>query len=141
MTGRTEELTRKELIDPALERAGWDVADDSQVGIEIPADGFDVAAWQQLHKELKESGESYDAELPAGICDYVLYQENGQIIAVVEAKRTSVNPALAAAQTEFYVREIEKHQGFGLKRIRFLLPPSIGEGLRNIMLMLNDSGH
>ncbi len=41
----TEAHTRKDLIDPALKRAGWDVADPNQVGIEIPVDGFD-AGWR-----------------------------------------------------------------------------------------------
>ena len=48
MTGPTEAATRRELIDPALGKAGWDVNDPDQVGIEIPVDGFDAAAWQRL---------------------------------------------------------------------------------------------
>lgn len=55
MTGISEALTRRELIDPALKQAGWDVDNPDQVGIEIPADGFDPAAWKQLHKRLKET--------------------------------------------------------------------------------------
>ena len=31
-------------IDPALEKAGWDVHDPAQVGTEIPVDGFDPQA-------------------------------------------------------------------------------------------------
>ena len=112
MTGKTEALTRKELIDPALLRAGWDVDNPEQVGIEIPVDGQEPAAWQRLQNKLKEAGQSYTANLPAGISDYTLMQDNGQIIALVEAKRTSINPALAQAQIEFYVEEIEKQQGF-----------------------------
>jgi len=50
--------------------------------------------------------------LPKGVSDYVLYRENGEIIAVVEAKRSSFDPRLVQAQTEFYVREIEKRQGW-----------------------------
>ncbi|MBU1662041.1 MAG: DEAD/DEAH box helicase family protein [Chloroflexi bacterium] len=110
-----EAQTRKELIDPQLELAGWDVGDALQVGIEIPVDGFDANAWQKLQGELKkirEQGGTYTAGLPTGISDYVLYQPNGEIIAVVEAKKTSIDPRLAQAQTEFYVREIEKRQSF-----------------------------
>ena len=69
-------------------------------------------AWQRLERKLRESGGQYTADLPSGISDYVLKQPNGEIVAVVEAKRTSVDPALAQAQTEFYVEEIEKMQGF-----------------------------
>ena len=37
----SEERTRKELIDPQLERAGWLLRDHSKVKIEIPVDGYD----------------------------------------------------------------------------------------------------
>ena len=110
-----EAKTRKELIDPALEKAGWDVNDPKKVGIEIPVDGFDPQAWDQLEKKLrqiKEENKIVDFDLPAGISDYVLYRDNGEILAVVEAKKTSVDPRLAQAQTEFYVTEIEKRQSF-----------------------------
>ena len=110
-----EAQTRKELIDPQLSKAGWDVSNASQVGIEIPVDGFDADTWQELQGKLKgirEQGGTYPAEMPAGISDYVLYQPNGEIIAVVEAKKTSIDPRLAQAQTEFYVKEIEKRQSF-----------------------------
>ena len=91
----SEARTRKELIDPQLEKAGWDVHDDAQVGIEIPVDGFDPVAWQQLEKQLRQIREQVqikDTNLPAGISDYVLYRENREILAVVEAKRTSIDP-------------------------------------------------
>ena len=39
---KTNELrTRSSLIDPALKRAGWNVNDRTQVGLEIPVDGYD----------------------------------------------------------------------------------------------------
>jgi type I restriction enzyme R subunit len=111
----TEAKTRQDLIDPALKKAGWDVDNPDQVGLEIPVDGFDPAAWKTLDaklRRLKEAGVPYDVELPKGICDYALYRPNGEIIAVVEAKRTSVDPRLAVPQVEFYVTELEKQQSF-----------------------------
>jgi type I restriction enzyme, R subunit len=109
----SEARTRKELIDPALKRAGWDVADPNRVGLEIPLDGFDPAAWQVLQKNLQQiraSGAPYELATPKGVSDYALYRPNGEIIAVVEAKRTSTDPRLAQAQAEFYVSEIAKRQ-------------------------------
>src|SRR5579862_2398216 len=103
------------LIDPALEKAGWDVNNPGLVGLEIPVDGFDPQAWSALKAKLKvvqESGGTYDVGLPSGISDYVLYRANGEILAIVEAKRTSVDPRLAQAQAEFYVSELEKRQSF-----------------------------
>ncbi|HMN61608.1 MAG TPA: type I restriction endonuclease, partial [Anaerolinea sp.] len=88
-----EAKTRKELIDPALELAGWHLADKSRVGIEIPVDGYDKEPWN-------------------GVTDYVLRRSNGEIIAVVEAKRTTHDPRLAQQQAEHYLNEIAKHQSF-----------------------------
>ncbi|GCE16752.1 type I restriction endonuclease subunit R [Dictyobacter kobayashii] len=87
----------------------------NQVGLEIPVDGFDPQAWAALKVKLdrvKESGGTYHANLPTGISDYVLYRSNGEILAIVEAKRTSVDPRLAQTQAEFYVTELEKRQSF-----------------------------
>jgi len=60
----SEERTRKEMIDPQLEKAGWYLRDHSKVKTEIPVDG-------------------YDAEPFNGITDYCLYRENGEVLAVV----------------------------------------------------------
>ncbi len=115
MSSPSKARTRKELIDPALERAGWDVNNPNQVGLEIPVDEFDPQAWRALEarlRRLRETGVVYDVELPKGVSDYVLYRPDGDIIAVVEAKRASIDPRLAQAQTEFYVQEIAKRQDF-----------------------------
>ncbi len=64
MTGFNEKITRKEMIDPQLEHAGWYLRDHSKVKIEIPLDGYEAAPWN-------------------GITDYCLYRENGEVLAVV----------------------------------------------------------
>ena len=56
----SEERTRKDIIDPQLERAGWYLHDHSRVKIEIPVDGYDAEPWN-------------------GISDYTLYRENGEV--------------------------------------------------------------
>jgi type I restriction enzyme R subunit len=89
----SEAKTREELIDPALEHAGWHIRDHSRVGIEIPVDGYDQEPWN-------------------GISDYILKRENGEVLAVVEAKRTSKDPRNAQQQAEHYVTEIAQHQTF-----------------------------
>lgn len=88
-----EARTRKQLIDPALKKAGWDVNDRTHVGIEIPADG-------------------YNAEPVNGITDYILLRENGEVLAVVEAKKTTHDPRLARQQTEHYLKQIAQRQSF-----------------------------
>ena len=89
----SEEKTRKQMIDPQLEKAGWYLRDHSKVRIEIPVDGYDAEPWN-------------------GVSDYTLYRENGEVLAVVEAKKTAVDVRLAEAQLTHYVTEIEKHQSF-----------------------------
>ena len=70
----TEAETRKELIDPKLENAGWFLRDHTKVRIEIPVDGYDAAPWN-------------------GVTDYAV-NDNGEVLAVVEAKKTAVNVRL-----------------------------------------------
>ena len=89
----SEERTRKEMIDPQLEKAGWYMRDHSKVKTEIPVDGYDAEPWN-------------------GVTDYCLSRENGEVLAVVEAKKTMVDVRLAEAQLDYCVREIQKHQSF-----------------------------
>jgi type I site-specific restriction endonuclease len=69
------------MIDPALEAAGWNLKNHTQVGLEIPVDGYDKEPWN-------------------GVSDYCLYRPNGEVIAIVEAKRTTHDPRLAQEQAE-----------------------------------------
>ena len=88
-----EARTRKERIDPALVKAGWSLTDATQVGFEIPVDGYDAEPWN-------------------GVTDYCLYQPNGEVIAVVEAKKQIRDPNVAREQARHYITEISKHQSF-----------------------------
>ena len=64
----SQDLTRKEMIDPQLEKAGWYLRDHAKehakVKTEIPVDGYDAEPWN-------------------GVSDYCLYRENGEVLAVV----------------------------------------------------------
>ena len=90
---RNEAITRKDLIDPQLAKAGWNPYDQTAVGLEIPVDGYDAEPWN-------------------GVTDYCLYRSNGEVLAVVEAKRQSRSPQRARAQALHYVTEIGKRQSF-----------------------------
>ncbi len=89
----SEQKTRYTLIDPQLKRAGWNLSDRTQVGFEIPVSG-------------------YDADFAEGVTDYVLFRSNGEVLAVVEAKRTSRDPRVGREQLLEYITAIEKRQGF-----------------------------
>lgn len=89
----SENHTRKRHIDGQISKAGWNIDDTSQVRFEVPASGVD--------------DDWFD-----GITDYSLYQANGEIIAVVEAKRQSRSPQTAREQAKLYAVAIEKNQSF-----------------------------
>ena len=40
-----ESQTRSQFIDPLLREADWRLNDRSQVGFEIPVDGYDAEPW------------------------------------------------------------------------------------------------
>lgn len=89
----SENQTRKRLIDGQIAKAGWDLHDVKQVRSEVPASGVD--------------DDWFD-----GITDYSLYLPNGEIIAVVEAKRQSRSPQVAREQAKLYAKRIEQNQSF-----------------------------
>ena len=88
-----EQQTRYTLIDPVLAKAGWNLADRTSVGFEIPVEG-------------------YDASPQNGITDYCLYRANGEVLAVIEAKKTRRDARVGKEQVLRYVTEIEKKQTF-----------------------------
>ncbi|MDD7984696.1 DEAD/DEAH box helicase family protein [Lentisphaera marina] len=90
--GFSEAETRKYIIDQELMAAGWDVNDPDQVGIEVPV----------LHQPT-ETGDGY--------VDYVLWNDDGTPLAVVEAKRTSVNAKKGKTQAYHYAEGLEKMTG------------------------------
>ena len=88
-----EANTRREFIDRDLSLAGWDIRNPTKVGLEIPVDGAGAEPWN-------------------GITDYCLYHTTGEVIAVVEAKRTSRHARVAEEQVRHYVTQIEARQSF-----------------------------
>src|SRR5690348_7486945 len=88
-----ESTTRSTLIDPALRAAGWRLNDRTQVQFEIPVDGYDAEPWN-------------------GVTDYCLYDPSGNVLGVVEAKRSSRHPREADEQLRHYVTEIARRQAF-----------------------------
>ncbi len=105
MLPRNEARTRKELIDQTLSASGWNLLDPSQVGFEIPVDGAGAEPWN-------------------GITDYSLYRPNGEIIAVVEAKRMSRDPRVAKEQVRHYIKEIANWQEPDVPRLFGLTTPN-----------------
>jgi type I restriction enzyme R subunit len=97
---KNENLTRKEIIDNRLKKAGWNVADRSQV-----IEEFDIIVDSNLVLEAPTpyAGHQYS--------DYVLLGKDGKPLAVVEAKKTSVDSAIGREQAKQYCNNILATQG------------------------------
>lgn len=90
-----EEETRKYLIDQMLANQGWDVGKgNSNTG--------DVT---------KEAPVPLEGNPSDGKADYVLNDDNGKPLAVIEAKRTSADPQIGRKQAEQYADGLEKKTG------------------------------
>ena len=83
----SEYETRKKYIDLELKLAGWD---------------FET----NIQEELKIEGMPNNKK--TGYADYVLFGRNGLPLAVVEAKRTSVDPKVGQNQAKLYADCLEK---------------------------------
>jgi type I restriction enzyme R subunit len=97
---RNEKHTRKEIIDERLKLAGWLVGDPSQV-----VEEFDIVVDKNLVMEAPTpyAGHQYS--------DYVLLGKDGKPLAVLEAKKTSVDAAIGREQAKQYCQNIQNTQG------------------------------
>jgi len=86
----TEATTRKLFIDILLREAGWNPEDPNV-------------------REFKVTGMPNTAE--TGFVDYVLWGNNGLPLAVIEAKKTTVDPKEGSRQAELYADCLEKMYG------------------------------
>ncbi|MGU8478562.1 DEAD/DEAH box helicase family protein [Clostridium perfringens] len=86
----SEAETRKRYIDVELKLSGWTFGKDVLIEVEIPG-------------MPNNSG--------VGLADYVLYGDNGKPLAVVEAKRTSVDEKKGEQQAKLYADCLEKQYG------------------------------
>lgn len=91
-----EAQTRKYLIDIELRNVGWDVGENAQ---STDAVGQEVAVKHQP----TESGNGY--------IDYVLWDDDGLPLAVVEAKHTTKDARLGKKQAKDYADGLEKEHG------------------------------
>jgi type I restriction enzyme R subunit len=95
-----EKLTRKEIIDNRLQQAGWNVADPSQV-----VEEFNIVVDSNVVEEpaTPYAGRQYS--------DYVLLGKDGKPLAVVEAKKASVDANIGKEQAKQYCYFIQAERG------------------------------
>ncbi len=86
----TEADTRKKYIDVDLMEAGWQIGRDCLEEVEV---------------------KGMPSVSGTGFADYVLYGENGLPLAVIEAKKTSVDPIAGSQQARLYADCLEKQYG------------------------------
>lgn len=88
----SEEDTRKRLIDTQLAQAGWDLDNKDEVRIEV-----------DVKHQPTPSG--------MGRADYVLWDDNGLPLAVIEAKKTAEDADKGKTQARCYADGLEKMTG------------------------------
>ncbi|QGQ21947.1 DUF4145 domain-containing protein [Gimesia benthica] len=91
-----EEETRNYLIDQMLTDEGWDV-------------GKGFTDTEEVKKEDLLTGQP--TESGQGKADYVLFDDNGKPLAVIEAKRTSKDASLGRKQAVLYADGVEEKYG------------------------------
>ncbi len=95
----SEAATRRLYIDLYLKEAGWDVLDvenlpqPAKAGIEIEVQGMPNPRG-------------------VGYCDYVLYGKDGKPLAIIEVKKTSVDPEKGRHQVDLYGECMKKVYGY-----------------------------
>ena len=91
-----EATTRTRLIDTQLASVGWDV-------------GLGLESTEEVRKELEVTDQPTASGI--GYADYVLRDDDGSPLAVIEAKKTSVDPEQGRHQAKLYADGLEKKYG------------------------------
>ena len=97
-TGISEAETRRYFIDMMLSEAGWSVVEEQGAIVPLKA-----CVEVEVQGMPSDSGE--------GRADYVLFGASGLPLAVIEAKRTSVDAEKGRHQAELYADCLEKRYG------------------------------
>jgi len=92
----SEAETRIRLIDSMLASAGWDVGEGEK-------------STEQVGKEVEVDRQPTPTGI--GYADYVLWDDNGNPLAVIEAKKTDVDAEKGRKQAELYADSLEETYG------------------------------
>jgi type I restriction enzyme R subunit len=91
----TESQTRKHLIDVDLKEAGW----------------FNLSEGRELEYPVKGMPVTADNPKGNGFVDYVLWDDNGKPLALIEAKRTAKDVEIGKHQATLYANCLEQMHG------------------------------
>jgi type I restriction enzyme R subunit len=101
----TSEADARILIDGQLRVAGWNPTDKSQVQTEVFVTPFFGVAGTDAAQNVLHTSDGDDKPL-SGRSDYVLLDQRGRPLAVVEAKKQAINPYVAKQQALPYAKHI-----------------------------------
>lgn len=102
----SEWKTRKGLVDVRLGQAGWNTKDRTKVVEEVDTRQSDFRA-----RRYKTLSETLRTEGDHAYADYLLLDDNGEALAVIEVKKTSKDPVVGQKQAEDYADDIKRQTG------------------------------
>lgn len=104
MNAQSKETDARILIDDQLRAAGWNPADKSQVLTEVSVSGGQHVAEPASQSTVLNTANG-DA-IPTGRADYVLLDQRGRPLAIIEAKKQAIQPYTAKQQALPYAKQI-----------------------------------
>ena len=105
MNAQTKETDARILIDDQLRAAGWNPADKSQVLTEMKVSGTTLAVAEPGSQATVLTTADGDS-IPTGRADYVLLDQRGRPLAIIEAKKQAIQPYSAKQQALPYAKQI-----------------------------------
>lgn len=104
MNAQNKETDARILIDDQLRAAGWNPADKSQVLTEVKVSSGHFVAEPGAQPTVFSTSDG-DA-IPTGRADYVLLDQRGRPLAIIEAKKQAIQPYTAKQQALPYAKQI-----------------------------------
>ena len=104
MVAESKEADARIMIDDQLRAAGWNPADKSRVLTEVKVSNGHVVAEPGVQQTVLHTADG-DA-IPTGRADYVLLDQRGRPLAIIEAKKQAIQPYTAKQQALPYAKQI-----------------------------------
>jgi len=104
LNAQNKETDARILIDDQLRAAGWNPADKSQVLTEVKVSSSYLIAEPGAHPPVLSTPDG-DA-ISTGRADYVLLDQRGRPLAIIEAKKQAIQPYTAKQQALPYAKQI-----------------------------------
>lgn len=104
MNAQNKETDARILIDDQLRAAGWNPADKSQVLTEVKVAGGHFVAEPVAQPTVLSTSDG--DPIPTGRADYLLLDQRGRPLAIIEAKKQAIQPYTAKQQALPYAKQV-----------------------------------